>query len=166
MGQLALVPIGKADFGAGLEALVQLPAAQAAAQGEAELQVLEGARYEYELSKETWQLLATGWGASTDVVLQSKLPSRQHCGVLNPGLATGTLNLTVQDADGQTVGTARIEVRSRKLDYRSDYQLMLNDITQHCLGLLQDWQGATDFKATPDASGDEATLGQQFAFVL
>jgi predicted component of viral defense system (DUF524 family) len=165
MGQLALVPMGKADFGAGLEALVQLPAAQAAAQGEAELQVLEGARYEYELSKETWQLLATSWGASTDVVLQSKLPSRQHCGVLNPGLATGTLNLTVQDADGQTVGTARIEVRSRKLDYRSDYQLMLNDITQHCVGLLQDWQGATDFKATPDASGDEATLGQQFAFV-
>ncbi len=165
MGQLTLVPMGKADFGLGLEALVQLPAAQADAQGEAELQVLEGARYEYELSDKAWQLMPSSWGASTDVVLQSKLPSRQHCGVLNPGLATGTLNLTVQDAQGQPVGAARIEVRSRKLDYRTDYQLMLNDITQHCVGLLQDWQGATDFKATPDPSGDEATLGQQFAFV-
>ncbi len=163
IGQLVLVPMGKADFGKGLEALVQLPAAQAAAQGEAELQVLEGARYEYELTQKTWQLLPTSWGASTDVVLQSKLPARQHCGVLNPGLATGTLNLTVQDSNGQPVGTARIEVRSRKLDYRTDYQLMLNDIIKHCVGLLQDWQGASDFKATPN--GDETTLGQQFAFV-
>jgi predicted component of viral defense system (DUF524 family) len=144
---------------------VILSIAEARAQGEAELQLLEGARYEYELPNESWQLLPTSWGASTDVVLQSKLPSRQHCGVLNPGLATGTLNLTVQDAECQPIGSARIEVRSRKLDYRTDYQLMLNDITQHCVGLLQDWQGATDFKATPDASGDEATLGQQFAFV-
>jgi predicted component of viral defense system (DUF524 family) len=164
IGQLTLVPMGKADFGMGLEALVQLPAAEAAELGEAELQVLEGARYEYELP-EGWQLLPTSWGASTDVVLQSKLPSRQHCGVLNPGLATGTLNLTVQGAAGQPLGTARIEVRSRKLDYRTDYQLMLNDITEHCVGLLQDWQGATDFKAMPDANGDKATLGQQFAFV-
>jgi len=165
MGQLALVAQGKADLGAGLEALMELSAAEAAALGEAEVQVLEGARYEYELPDKAWQLLPTSWGASTDVVLQSKLPSRQHCGVLNPGLATGTLNLTVQDAAGQPVGTTRIEVRSSKLGYRTDYQLMLNDITEHCVGLLQDWQGATDFKATPDASGDEATLGQQFAFV-
>lgn len=165
MGQLELAAQGKADLGAGLEALIQLSAAEAAALGEAEVQVLEGARYEYALPSPNWELKTTSWGASTDVVLQSKLPSRQHCGVLNPGLATGTLNLTVQDAAGQPVGTARIEVRSRKLGYRTDYQLMLNDITEHCVGLLQDWQGATDFKATPDASGDEATLGQQFAFV-
>ena len=165
MGQLELVAQGKADLGVGLEALVELPAAEAAALGEAELQVLEGARYEYALSNAAWKLSPASWGASTDVVLQSKLPSRQHCGVLNPGLATGTLNLTVQDAAGQLVGTVRIEVRSRKLGYRTDYQLMLNDITEHCVGLLQDWQAASQFKAMPDADGDEATLGQQFAFV-
>lgn len=167
MGQLELVAQGKADLGAGLEALVELPAAEAAALGEAELQVLEGARYEYALSNAAWKLSPASWGASTDVVLQSKLPSRQHCGVLNPGLATGTLNLTVQDAAEQLLGTVRIEVRSRKLGYRTDYQLMLNDITEHCVGLLQDWQAASQFKAMPDADGDgdEATLGQQFAFV-
>lgn len=161
IGQLEIVPQGM-----GVDALEVLSTAQARAQGEAEVQLLEGARYEYELTTQpSWRLAPANWGASTDVVLQSKLPSRQHCGVLNPGLATGTLNLTVQDATGQSVGTTRVEVRSRKLGYRTDYQLMLNDITEQCVGLLQDWKGPTDFKATPDASGDEATLGQQFAFV-
>lgn len=161
IGQLELVAQGM-----GADALEVLSTAQARAQGEAEVQLLEGARYEYELtSQPSWRLAPANWGASTDAVLQSKLPSRQHCGVLNPGLATGTLNLTVQDATGQPVGSTRVEVRSRKLGYRTDYQLMLNDITEQCVGLLQDWKGSTDFKATPDASGDEATLGQQFAFV-
>jgi predicted component of viral defense system (DUF524 family) len=159
-GYLELVPQG-----VGSDALVELNAAEAGALGEAEVQLLEGARYEYELSDKIWQLLPTSWGASTDVVLQSKLPERQHCGVLNPGLATGTLNLTVQEATGQIVGLVRLEVRSRKLGYRTDYQLMLNDITEQCVGLLQDWKGPTDFKAVPDANADEATLGQQFAFV-
>jgi predicted component of viral defense system (DUF524 family) len=161
IGQLELVPQGSS-----LDALIALSASEATALGEAEVQVLEGARYEYELTDEkSWRLSPTSWGASTDVVLQSKLPSRQHCGVLNPGLATGTLHLTVQDASGQPVGTTRVEVRSRKLGYRTDYQLMLNDITEHCVGLLQDWQAASQFKATPDVSGNETTLGQQFAFV-
>ena len=160
IGLLELVPQGL-----GQDSLRVLSPAEARAQGEAEMQLLEGARYEYELPDPTWQLQPTSWGASTDLVLQSKLPSRQHCGVLNPGLATGTLNLTVQDASGQPVGMTRVEVRSRKLGYRTDYQLMLNDITEQCVGLLQDWKGPTDFKATPNANADEATLGQQFAFV-
>jgi predicted component of viral defense system (DUF524 family) len=161
IGQLELVPQGASP-----DALLVLSASEAAALGEAEVQVLEGARYEYEFTDDkSWRLSPTNWGASTDVVLQSKLPSRQHCGVLNPGLATGTLNLTVQDATGQPVGSMRVEVRSRKLGYRTDYQLMLNDITAHCVVLLQDWQAASQFKATPDVSGNETTLGQQFAFV-
>jgi predicted component of viral defense system (DUF524 family) len=168
-GYLELVAMGRAELGAGLEALVELPAAEAAALGEAQVQVLEGARYEYALSNHAWRLLPASWGASSDVVLQSKFSDRQHCGVFNPGLATGTLNLTVQDAQGQTVGTTRVEVRSRKLDYRSDYQRMLNDITAHCMALVQDWQAASQFNAVPDAQGDAegnaATLGQRFAFV-
>ena len=160
IGHLEIVPQGVVT-----DALIELSAAEARALGEAEVQLLEGARYEYELSQASWRLLPASWGASTDVVLQSKLPSRQHCGVLNPGLATGTLNLMVQDTTGQPVGVTRVEVRSRKLGYRTDYQLMLNDITEQCVGLLQDWKGPTDFKAMPNASSDEATLGQQFAFV-
>jgi predicted component of viral defense system (DUF524 family) len=42
---------------------------------------------------------------------------------------------------------------------------MLNDITGHCVALLQDWQAASQFKAIPDAGGDETTIGQRFAFV-
>jgi predicted component of viral defense system (DUF524 family) len=162
---LELVPQGMPDFGAGLKALVELTASEAAAQGEAQVQVLEGARYEYAISNPAWQLLPASWGASNDVVLASKFSNRHHCGVLNPGLATGTLNLTVQDANGQTVGSTLVEVRSRKLGYRTDYQLMLNDITGHCVALLQDWQAASQFKAIPDAGGDETTIGQRFAFV-
>jgi predicted component of viral defense system (DUF524 family) len=99
------------------------------------------------------------------LVIPSKLQSRQHCGILNPGLATGTLKLSVLDENNNTIGTTNIEVRSRKLGYRTDYQWMLNYITNHCVALLQDWQAASQFNATPDVGEDEITIGQRFAFV-
>lgn len=162
-GYLELVPQGK--YNLEIEVLLQLTKPEADELGEAEVQVLEGVRYEYELSNPTWKLSAASWGAGTDVVIESKFPSRRHCGVLNPGLATGTLSLKVLDQEDHLVGSTKVEVRSRKLGYRTDYQLMLNDITSHCVSLLQDWQAASQFKAVPNPGEDEATIGQRFAFV-
>jgi hypothetical protein len=134
VGLLDLVPLGKSQLGAGLEALTQISIGEANSLGEAEIQVLEGVRYEYALPKNTWRLASTqSWGAGADLVIPSKLQSRQHCGILNPGLATGTLKLSVLDENNNTIGTTNIEVRSRKLGYRTDYQWMLNDITNQAV---------------------------------
>ncbi|MBC7720332.1 MAG: DUF2357 domain-containing protein [Chitinophagaceae bacterium] len=149
----------------GLQAIELVPAAQALDAGEAAVQLLEGVRYEYELSVPGYQLaLAQHYYAAQGVVLPSSLAGRKHCGVLNPGLFTGQLPLVVQ-ADGVVLGWASVEVRSRKLSYKSDYQHMLQDITARCVDLLQEMRSPSAFNAEPDPGNDPATIGQRFAFV-
>jgi hypothetical protein len=133
-----------------LQAIELVPPAQALDAGEATVQLLEGVRYEYELSAPGYQLaLAQHYYAAQGVVLPSSLAGRTHCGVLNPGLFTGQLPLVVQ-ADGVVLGRASVEVRSRKLSYKADYQQMLQDITARCVDLLQDMRSPSAFNAEPD----------------
>lgn len=155
----------------GLQAIELVPLAQAQDAGEAAVQLLEGVRYEYELSVPGYQLaLAQHYYAAQGVVLPSSLAGRKHCGVLNPGLLTGQLPLVVcadgvDGVDGVIVGRGNVEVRSRKLSYKADYQHMLQDITARCVDLLQEMRSPSAFNAEPDPGNDPATIGQRFAFV-
>lgn len=150
----------------GLEPLVCVPAAQAFADGEAPTQLLEGVRYEYELTNPHYTLaLAQHYTDNQGVILQSRVAGRTHCGVLNPGLATGQLPLEVKDTVGKVVARASLEVRSSKLNYKADYQQMLGDITTQCLDLLQELRAPSMFNAEPDPGKDPATIAQRFAFV-
>ena len=150
---------------ADLQAIELVPLAQALDAGEAAVQLLEGVRYEYELSGPGYQLaLGQHYYAAQGVVLPSSLAGRKHCGVLNPGLLTGQLPLVVQ-ADGVVQARASVEVRSRKLSYKADYQRMLQDITARCVDLLQEMRSPSAFNAEPDPGSDPATVGQRFAFV-
>jgi predicted component of viral defense system (DUF524 family) len=150
----------------GLEPLLIVPAAQALELGEGQVQLLEGVRYEYALDKPIYRLdLAQHYTDTQGIVLPSKAKGRPHCGVLNPGLATGRLPLVLQDATGAVLADAHVEVRSRKLTYKADYQLMMQDITAYSVDLLQELRAPSLFKATPDPGHDAVTLGQRFAFV-
>lgn len=150
----------------GIEPLLTVSLAQAQAAGEGQVQLLEGVRYEFELSGPTLRLgLAQHYTDTQGIVLQSKVSGRQHCGVLNPGLATGRLPLVVTDAHGAVLARGDLEVRSRKLNYKADYQQMLEDITAHCVDLLQELKAPSLFNAEPDPGHDPATLTQRFAFV-
>jgi len=150
---------------AGLQAIEFVPLAEAQHAGEATVQLLEGVRYEYELSVLGYQLgLAQHYYAAQGVVLPSSLAGRKHCGLLNPGLLTGQLHLLVH-VDGVVLGRAGVEVRSRKLNYKADYQHMLEDITNRCVDLLQEMRSPSAFNAEPDPGNDPATIGQRFAFV-
>lgn len=146
--------------------LLTVTHAQALADGEAEMQLLEGVRYEYELSNAELRLaLDRDYVAAQGIVLQSGIAGRDHCGVLNPGLATGLLPLVALNTAGKVVARGGVEVRSRKLTYKADYQQMLADITERCVGLLQELRSPSSFKAMPDVGDDVTTLGQRFAFV-
>ena len=148
-----------------LPAIEQIPGAQALDAGEAAVQLLEGVRYEYELSNPAYRLMpAQHYHAVQGVVIPSSLAERMHCGVLNPGLATGQLPLVVT-ANGVALGRASVEVRSRKLNYKADYQQMLESITGRCVDLLQEMRSPSMFNAEPDPCSDPATIGQRFAFV-
>ena len=150
---------------AGLEAVELVAAAQAQDAGEATVQLLEGVRYEYELSVPGYVLaLGHEHSNSQDVVLRSSLARHVDCGTLNPMLFTGQLPLLVQ-AVGAESGRASVEVRSRKLNYKSDYQHMLQDITTRCVDLLQEMRSPSAFNAEPDPGNDPAAVGQRFAFV-
>ena len=150
---------------ADLQAIELVPTAQAQDAGEAAVQLLEGVRYEYELSAPDYQLaLAQHYYAAQGVVLPSSLAGRKHCGVLNPGLLTGQLPLAVY-ANGVVLGRASVEIRSRKLNYKADYQHMLEDITARCVDLLQEMRSPSAFYAEPDPGNDPSTMGQRFAFV-
>ncbi len=150
----------------GLEPLLIVSAAQAMELGEGQVQLLEGVRYEYVLGKPIYRLaLAQHYTDTQGIVLHSKAKDRAHCGVLNPGLATGRLPLVLQDATGAVLASAYVEVRSRKLTYKTDYQEMMQDIMRYSVDLLQELRAPSLFKAEPDPGHDAATLGQQFAFV-
>lgn len=149
-----------------VEPLLTIPAEQAQADGEGQVQLLEGVRYEYALSKAEFRLsLAQHYTATQGIVLQSRVKDHCHCGVLNPGLATGRLGLVVCDASGAELARSDLEVRSSKLNYKADYQKMLEDITTHCVDLLQELKAPSLFNAAPDPGHDPATLAQRFAFV-
>lgn len=150
----------------GIEQLLTISAAQAQADGEGQVQLLEGVRYEFELSDPKYRLaLAQHYSESQGIVLPSRAKGRQHCGVLNPGLATGRLPMVIIDANGDELARADLEVRSRKLNYKEDYQQMLEDISAHGVDLLQELKAPSLFNAQPDPGHDPATLAQRFAFV-
>ena len=145
-------------------AILAVPPAQARADGEAELQILEGLRYEYQCSDPGLRL-GLHANDTAGVVCPSRLAGRQHSGALVPGLATGLLQLALVDGTGSAVAWAAVEVRSRKLDYKADYRRMMEDISARCVDLLGDWQAPSQLKLAPDAGNDAATIGQRFAFV-
>jgi len=133
-------------------------------QGEEPVQILEGARYEYEFEGAGFRLDSAD-GEPGRLIEASRLQGRAHSGFLSPALNTGRLGLVVRDAAGALLGTAAVEVRSRKLGYRDDYRLMLEDITERCIDLLMELRAPTALRAAPDPGHSPKTMTQRFAFL-
>ena len=129
--------------------LICLDSAIAREQGEESVQLLEGARYEYEFEGAGFRLDAAD-GEPGRLIEASRLQGRTHSGFITPGLSTGRLGLVVRDEAGTLLGSAAVEVRSRKLGYRDDYRRMLEDITECCIDLLMDLRAPTALRAAPD----------------
>lgn len=144
--------------------MIRLDTAAARAQGEEPLQLIEGARYEYEFADACLRLDAAG-GEPGRLIEASRLEGRAHSGFLAPGLNTGRLALAARDAAGASLGTAAVEVRSRKIGYRDDYRLMLEDITERCVDLLLELRAPTAMRAAPDPGHTPRTIAQRFAFL-
>lgn len=149
---------------ADLASLIRLDSATARAQGEETLQLIEGARYEYEFADARLRLDAAD-GEPGRLIEASRLAGRAHSGFLSPGLNTGRLALVVRDESDAALGSAAVEVRSRKIGYRDDYRLMLEDITDRCVDLLLELRAPTALRAAPDPGHTPRTIAQRFAFL-
>jgi predicted component of viral defense system (DUF524 family) len=124
-------------------------------------QLLEGAEYLYE-----WSGLpanVTHVVAEPVEVFQPDTPSGMR-GRLRPGLFTGTLPISVVGND-ILLGNLEVEVRARKLSYRSEYRWMLRDIANQVTELVMDRFAVSGLTYTHDSARDAVTLYERFAFL-
>ena len=125
--------------------------------GESRWQLVEGEEYEYEFTPNGYSF------KEHELVCPSK--SNASRGLIKTGVYVGCLTLKVVDAAKNEIGEVEFEVRSVKVDYRTDYKTMLHDITRHFTELVM-MQGAPvtqRFEVNPNE--DSRTLYQQFAFM-
>jgi predicted component of viral defense system (DUF524 family) len=85
-------------------------------------------------------------------------------GRLRPGLHTGALPIRIL-GEGKAVGRVRLEVRSRKLEYLSEYRWMLRDIAALLAEIVVERFAASEQFFEPEPSTDPVTAYQQFAFL-
>lgn len=85
-------------------------------------------------------------------------------GRLRPGLATGLLRVVLR-ADDEVLGELELEVRSRKLLYRSEYRWMLRDIADQMTELLMQRFASSAAFFRQDSTRDAVTLYQRFEFL-
>lgn len=128
---------------------------QAAEMGEARWQLVEGEEYEYEFE---------GNYRFKEHELVRPFKSNPSRGLIKTGIYVGCLTLKVTNDIGFEAEVS-FEVRSVKMDYRTDYKTMLHDINSHFTDLVM-MQGAPvtqRFEVDPNESSN--TLYQQFAFM-
>ena len=89
------------------------------------------------------------------------LVARAVCG---PVFTTGAMRLRAFGMGGE-LGVTALEVRSRKLDYLTDYRRMLSDIADVTSEAIMDRFAASEQTFIPAHTGDALTLYQRFAFL-
>ena len=142
----------------GKNTLLNLTGDEFQSNGEEVVQLLEGYSYEYKLSQ-NWQLKKI-----SKVVTPSKVSS--NSGRITPGNYVGRLELTaISENNSKTKTKFGIEIRSTKVDYRSDYRSMLEDITDECVDLLMQHTSPVTQTVSVDYEASSKTLYQKFAFV-
>lgn len=130
----------------------------AAESGEAACQLLEGTEYEYRFEDNHLCFVC-------DSPLLKPSLDESHRGRIITGNHVGTLHLKVIDGREEIIGYIDFEVRSKKMDYKSDYQKMMSDITAYYTELVMLSSSPVTQRFMPDVNESSRTLYQKFAFV-
>ena len=136
----------------------------AASRAEAEWQIREDGEYEYELPPGCRFLPhpAVSVGKNPRI---GRIRPVNHVGRLKLDVVWDEISENPSSLWGQAVGCVELEVTSRKLDYRSDYRCMLNDIARRATDLVFSAEHVVSQVVTPDYAVDARTLYQRFAFL-
>lgn len=124
-------------------------------------QLIESSTYEYQVADPGFHIRQLPGVISSSAFREGA----RDRGTIQTGLFVGTLPLIVDNSDGKPAGTTNIEVRSRKLNYETEYRSMLEDIADWCADLMSDLRGATANRFIPDPGKDWNTIQERF-FVL
>jgi len=127
---------------------------------EAAVQLLEEAEYSYRLTVSHRRVMVE----PQEMFNPTDIGGLE--GRLRPGRSTGTVSVIVHDEELAEVGTCEFEVRSRKLDYLSEYRWMLQRIAAEAAEILQSHFASSSLGVfRPDTIGTAETLYQRFAFI-
>lgn len=127
-------------------------------------QLQEGATYQYEFTCDngnTYQFLS-----ENEIISFSTLKNHRNMGEIRTGIYVGQMNMPVVNIEtGEKIDTVKLEIRSVKADYESDYRTMLDDIASYYtdLVLLQGAPVTQQLEVDSDASS--LTLYQKFSFI-
>jgi predicted component of viral defense system (DUF524 family) len=162
LARVKLTP-AKAAASDGSAPLVEIDEAEAREHGETAIQLRESERYEYEVFPENGDDLRLRCSLSTrrrslaesgarDAGL---IETRTFCGTLLLELVAGLV-----DADKAPAASALIDVRSLKLDYRTDYRGMLRRLADEIAGLVADSRSSAKvgFQSSFEERTDEGWL--------
>lgn len=123
------------------------------------VQLLEGHEYLYEFVDVPYGTITT----DKPEIFHPDIAGGQR-GRLRTGLYTGSISVDVSVAD-VIVGRFAFEVRSRKLDYMTDYRWMLRDIAEGLSEALMDRFAPAEQQFLLDNCRHAPTLYQRFAFL-
>ena len=149
---------------AALAALIEIDEAVAREHGETIIQLRESECYEYEIKPASKQI---DWRLRCGNLTKRRKnlkPNAPDAGRIETGIWCGTLLLELVEgeanADKPAVATALVEVRSLKVDYRTEYRGMLRRLSAEMAGLIADARSATKvgFRSSFEERTDEGWL--------
>ena len=121
----------------------------------------ENGRYEYEVLSEEYKLKE-----KIGIITSHPIAKKRDGGTIEPKSFVGLLKLVLlEKASGETVAETYIDVRSKKLEYETEYRTMLEDIANRCADFLLQLESPVDQAFTPDDDTNTATLAQRLYFL-
>lgn len=163
LARVKLTPAKATDTSDGQAPLVEIDEAEAREHGETTVQLRESERYEYEVFPENGDDLRLRCSlstrrsslAATGVRDAGVIETRTFCGTLLLELVHGPV-----DDDKAPLATALIDVRSLKLDYRTEYRGMLRRLAEEIAGLVADSRSSAKvgFQSSFDERNDVGWL--------
>ena len=123
------------------------------------VQLLEGVQYRYEIVTDQSGPVSTD---RPDIFSPDDDSGR--AGRAKPGSRTGKLPVRIY-AGGIHLGSVFLEVRSRKLNYLTEYRWMLRDVASISAGMVMERFAPTEQMFDVSSANDSEALYQRFAFL-
>jgi predicted component of viral defense system (DUF524 family) len=161
LAHLVLTPVRDAASPASAP-LVEADEADAREHGQTEVQLREAERYEYEVEPANGADLRLR--CSVGSRRKSLKPEAPDAGLIETGSFCGTLLMELVEGDAHdgkaAVASALLDVRSIKLDYRTEYRGMLRRLSEELAGLVADARSSAKagFRSSFEERTDEGWL--------
>lgn len=135
----------------------QLTKAEARKWNEEPIQFLEGHSYDYEIElPPNMKLIGRAFypgGLSVQGTERGRMDTAQF---------TGLMRIQLQDGKGVTKAESAVEICSVKLDYRTQYRTMLEDISKHTIDLVLDLKAPNAVRLATAKVNEPSTDIQKF----